>query len=504
MSDAGHGRRMTSQYLFTSDFHREFEAETARLFRRRFFWFLVTLGCLYVLLFLAGGFGLLAALRMESERGFLERAVEVLPGGVWSLWGFIALSVLDVCVYVGLLTYFLRSRVGESRLLVIAHWYIVYLGIASVASDFLTGSLDVPVAFGFFHLVACVFLPWTPRQAMRPLVIPLALNAALVAAGPAHVVAKILFVAFSPAAGAPGLFVSWLRHTRRMRSFKMRFLQSRYGQMRKELVDARRIHESLFPLPRSAGAVRFDYRYEPMLQIGGDYLYAKFIAGADPDRPDLNVVLIDVTGHGVAAALTVNRFFGEIERIFGEDPSAGPGDVLRALNRYVHLTLADHSVYATAFCARIDQVRDRLEYASGGHPPGLLRGADGTLEELPSTAMILGACGDGAFDCATRSVRFGPGDLLLLYTDGATESRDAQGRMLRYDGLLRIVAGLGRGGGSGLAARVLDRIDAYREGPPSDDTIIVEVERVIVLTGEEGGDGRRVRSGATQSAPVRG
>src|SRR5207253_7984992 len=139
-------------------------------------------------------------------------------------------------------------------------------------------------------------------------------------------------------------------------------------------------HEALFPAPIAHGPLRFEYRYQPMLQIGGDYLYSRFSPSTGGAAPAFNLLLMDVTGHGIAAALTVNRLYGEVERLFAEDPHAGPGEVLSALNRYVHLTLATHSVYVTALCLRIDQHSGTLEYASGGHPPAFLCAVNGTID----------------------------------------------------------------------------------------------------------------------------
>ncbi len=180
-------------------------------------------------------------------------------------------------------------------------------------------------------------------------------------------------------------------------------------------------------------------------------------------RVRLNVLLLDVTGHGIAAALTVNRLYGEVERLFAENPHAGPGEVLSALNKYVHLTLATHSVYVTALCLRLDQERGVLEYASGGHPPAFLCGADGRIEQLDSTAFVLGACAAPDFDPAVESRPFMPGDTLLAYTDGAIEARNSAGRMLSIAGFTKIIAGHhGRCGERLLCDLVLEGVERHR------------------------------------------
>jgi serine phosphatase RsbU (regulator of sigma subunit) len=155
--------------------------------------------------------------------------------------------------------------------------------------------------------------------------------------------------------------------------------------------------------------------------------------------------------------------------------------VLRALNRYVHLTLANHSVYATALCLRVDPVQGVVEWASGGHPPAFLRAVDGTIDRLPSTSFVLGAVPDEAFSHGQQSHRFGPGDTLIAYTDGATEARNEAGRMLGVTGLERILASTPPAFDGGWASVILSAVEAHRLGPARDDTLVVEIVRTLGL-----------------------
>jgi serine phosphatase RsbU (regulator of sigma subunit) len=261
-----------------------------------------------------------------------------------------------------------------------------------------------------------------------------------------------------------------------------RTIKGRYNDMKRELVDARRIHEALFPKANPEGPVRFNYCYEPMRQIGGDFLFRRYGVSPHGERPMLSVAIIDVTGHGIPAALTVNRLHGELERLFAEKPETTPGELLDALNRYVHLTLAEHSVYVTALCLRVDPnlpAERAMEYASGGHPPAFVRTVDGKVEELGSTAFVLGAVPTEAFDAGERCVRFGPGDSVIAYTDGAIEARDQSGRMLRIEGMLRLVAHPETWRGAQPCEAILRHVDQHRYGPIADDTLIVEVSRPL-------------------------
>ncbi len=341
-------------------------------------------------------------------------------------------------------------------------------------------------AFSIFgrHFLACLFLPLTPRECIRPLIPLLLLNAALVAIYVTRVIvggasgyialAGLTVIAISPAIGIPGYLVVWWRDSKFREGVLNRMMRGRYVEMHRELVDARRIHESLFPAPIGDQAISLTYAYEPMRQIGGDYLFCKHTLGPAGNQR-LNIVILDVTGHGIPAALTVNRLHGELERIYAEQPNSDPGHVLRLLNRYVNLTLASHWVYVTGLCVRVDSVANVLEFASGGHPPAFIYRANGEIEELHSTAMILGAVSDAEFDSAMISHRFMPADRLIAYTDGAFECRDRDGNQLRIAGIRSLIS-RGPGSISDWPMAIIKCVEQFRHGPPPDDTLVVELQ----------------------------
>ncbi|HMN40721.1 MAG TPA: PP2C family protein-serine/threonine phosphatase [Phycisphaerales bacterium] len=480
----------------TREFAREFEAETGRLLRHRFWWFLASVGVLYVVFrslwmivfgvfatsrAVGGGFGALADNAMTAVRfGSIGAAIVGL------------LTILDIAAIAGAGVWAARRRLEPAEQFGLTQGLIVLLGLTHIAAMILLGSLGFPWVAMLLHIAACVFLPWTPRQALRPIAVIIAVNAvAVLLLGDGSWTARGIFVGLSLFAAVPGLLVSLVRHSRRAETFGVRMMQARYGQMKRELFDARRIHEALFPRPIQSGPLRFEYRYQPMLQIGGDYLYARFSPPIAGGLPAFNILLMDVTGHGIAAALTVNRLYGEVERLFAEDPHAGPGDVLLALNRYVHLTLANHSIYVTALCIRVDQERDTLEYASGGHPPAFLCDGAGNLHQLDSTSFVLGAAAGSDFDPAVRTHPFGPGDTLIAYTDGALECRNQLGRMLGVAGLSRLVgaarAQRAPSSSACFADTVIRAVETHRHGKPEDDTLVVEITRTAESHPSENG-----------------
>ncbi len=468
---------MTTASFETTEFRRTFRQETDDLLRTRLIWFISVWGgiglilmTIYIVLLLQGT-GIANMLTNSGQKAF-----------------FFLTTVIWFGAYLGSLLLVLGKRVQSQTIIYITMGLVMLDGVQGIGTRVMDMSGGPSLAaFVIAHFIACCMFPWTLKQALVP-VISILLSSAfslMVIEGegwiPA-VVTTLLYAAFA----TPAVFISGVKHSQRVQRATNKFLNQRYGMLRQELAYARQVHEALFPAPIATGNLCYTYRYEPMRQIGGDYLYTKL----SDDEGRLSVVIVDVTGHGIPAALTVNRLHGEIDIAFAEDSDISPGDMLERLNRYVHLTLAKHSIYATAVCIRADYKRGKIEYASGGHPPAFIRGVDGTLEDLDPTTFVLGACADDDFESGQIEVDFEPGDSLIAYTDGAIEARSLEGKMFHIDGLRRLLASQavlgGQDSGQGLwAEKILEEVAAFRGGlPPEDDTLAIEIFRPVGVSGD--------------------
>lgn len=132
------------------------------------------------------------------------------------------------------------------------------------------------------------------------------------------------------------------------------------------------------------------------------------------------VTIGDVTGKGIEAARLMVQLRQSVR--VAATLSRDPGAILNIVNTAM---LGERSeALATAFVGAIKTGTSVLRYASAGHPPALLRRADGSIEKLSAEAPPLGIFGDVMF--TTQAVDVGEGTLLVLYTDGVTEvTRDA-------------------------------------------------------------------------------
>ena len=442
----------TSQVLF----RREYEHELETWLRRRF-----AMLCL--------AYGSLAVIDLTF------RTLRLVTGG--NLAGVIAaaLAVVSLLI-VGF--FFVRGRRDATRddLLSTVSWMILAMGTAALTTRFVGEALDQPYDFGsitsifFWHFTACLFLPWTPRDSLRPILPLLAIWSVHMLFLETHVTPlnRILAVMFSPGVVLPGLLISGLRLRQHSRSFRNVMLGHHYRSIRRELSRARTIHESMFPDEYDDGFVRFKYTYQPMLELGGDFLHIH----VGPEG-FVHLTLLDVTGHGLAAALTVNRIFGELERIRGEASRARPGQVLELLNRYIHLTMVSHNIYATAITMTLDPYAGELCWASGGHPPALLRGSNGVVRQLSSTAVMLGAVGDDDFESNEQTLGLTPGDVIVSYTDGAIEARNRAGELFGIDRLRDLLQSRPAPGNWPLY--IASSVDRHKVGKAEDDVLVASL-----------------------------
>ncbi len=166
--------------------------------------------------------------------------------------------------------------------------------------------------------------------------------------------------------------------------------------------------------------------------IAGDYL------GAVPLSDGSTAVFLgDVCGHGVAAGLLAVQLKSVLTVGLRLDAD------LDSLMRAVHQALADEECFTTLVVAVLDPERSTLTWANAGHEEPFLRRTDGTVERLETTGPLIHPflqAPPGTWQ--TRTIRFGPGDLLVLSTDGLTEGRRHDGEEFGEQRASRVLAGL--------------------------------------------------------------
>ena len=156
-------------------------------------------------------------------------------------------------------------------------------------------------------------------------------------------------------------------------------------------------------------------------RVGGDY-YDFLELGRD----QIGLVLADVSGKGVHAALLVANLQAHLRSLSGLTRGAAglmtPLDLVETLQQVNQVlwksTAAQH--YATLFFGLYDDNTQRLTYVNCGHNPPILLRADGSVDRLGATVTVIGVF--EKWKCVAREVQMHPGDLLAIFSDGVTEA----------------------------------------------------------------------------------
>jgi PAS domain S-box-containing protein len=245
-------------------------------------------------------------------------------------------------------------------------------------------------------------------------------------------------------------------------------LEQRHREIEEDLLLAARVQQSLAPSGLTWGKVLVETFYQPVRTIGGDF---GLVA---PRGANLSLMVCDVSGHGIGSALVANRIYTEtmsqIER------GIGLGAMMKHLNSFVKGNLGSSVFYFTMVAARLNYDDRSLEFAGAGHPPAMIIQPGEAPRLLESRSAVLGLLDDAVDNEAAIQVPVHPGDRVVIYTDGFTETFNSQKDMLGVDGFGEIVREASKLPLPEMKRQILDRIEAWRNGPAADDMSLVLIE----------------------------
>jgi sigma-B regulation protein RsbU (phosphoserine phosphatase) len=161
----------------------------------------------------------------------------------------------------------------------------------------------------------------------------------------------------------------------------------------------------------------------PQNSVAGDYYDAFYTAPEAPGGGKLMLVIADVAGKSVPAALLMATFQASLRTIAGD--GAPLASLVARLNRYSSAHSLDGLRFTTAVLGEYDPESRRLTYVNAGHNAPILRRANGATELLEVGGLPLGIDSSAAFETGTTGLN--PGDVLIFFTDGVVEAVNQAG-----------------------------------------------------------------------------
>ena len=236
-----------------------------------------------------------------------------------------------------------------------------------------------------------------------------------------------------------------------------------------ELETARQIQSSILPakVPELKD-LRLAASYHPMTAVAGDFY--QFVHS---DDSHLGILVADVSGHGIPAALISSMIKVAMQSVSLH--AHDPAQVLAGLNRI--LWSEAHGQFASAAYVWIDTENRKALYSAAGHPPLLCwRNAKGELQRIESNGLLFGVAPDSEYPVC--SVPLEPSDRFLLYTDGVIETENAAGEAFGDVEVERVVRGNCSQPAPELSRELLSELQKWRPASVTqqDDITLIVVD----------------------------
>lgn len=205
--------------------------------------------------------------------------------------------------------------------------------------------------------------------------------------------------------------------------------------------------------------------------IGGDFYDYWPLTGPNGEKL-FGFVIADVSDKGMAAALfmALSRSLVRAAALDGSDPAAA----LTRANRWITRD-SESGMFVTIFYGILDLDSGVLRYCCAGHNPPLLRARDGSTRELTTPGIALGVIEEVSLHSASTII--GPGDTLVCYTDGVTESFDEHEDLYGVPRLIDVMERNHASGADQLVRAITEDIAAFSDGRIYDDVTLLVIRR---------------------------
>jgi len=244
--------------------------------------------------------------------------------------------------------------------------------------------------------------------------------------------------------------------------------------MKRDLEIAREIQTWLVPsFPPEVPGAEIAFASRPQNSVAGDYYDAFFATAGAADGGKLMLVIADVAGKSIPAALLMATLQASLRTIAGEGASLA--DLVIRLNRYACAHSLDGRRFTTAVLAEYEPAARRLSYVNAGHNAPILRRKNGDMEKLDIGGVPLGIVSSAAYETSAKDLQ--PGDALIFFTDGVVEAFDESGAEFGNERWLAAIRALPEVTAQESLQFLMTRVDAFVGATRQSDDITCMIFR---------------------------
>jgi sigma-B regulation protein RsbU (phosphoserine phosphatase) len=264
-------------------------------------------------------------------------------------------------------------------------------------------------------------------------------------------------------------------------ALEQRKLQLRLQEQQKEIDEhhkmierdlrlAEQVQTSLVPSSVENERFAIGVEYRPTIGVGGDFADIYYGHGGR-----LYITVIDVTGHGITAALLVNRVCSEVRNLVREHRQ--PKDIINKVNDFFFDSFSTTGMFLTMMSVLVDMDNGELIYSGSAHPAALLcRAKEKKFIKLDSQNSIIGFERSKAQSYIEDRQRLFPGDKIVLYTDGIIEAENQKQEALGLQGFLKILGKHIKKPVSKAASSIIMAVQTQAQYAAKDDIYLIIAE----------------------------
>jgi len=236
---------------------------------------------------------------------------------------------------------------------------------------------------------------------------------------------------------------------------------------------AREIQQKLYPSePPQVEGMEIAGAAHPADETGGDYF--DFIPMGDGC---IGIAIGDVSGHGFGSALLMaetRAYLRSLARTISD-----VGEILGLVNQFLNADTGEEGLFVTLMLARVDTKRRSFVYASAGHTPGYLLDEAGSVKkELSATGLPLGPFPEGVYQTSPE-IHLSAGDLIVMITDGLTETQDREGNFFGEKRVLQLVAAQRKMKSASMVNNLFAVAEDHASGHPQLDDITAVICKIL-------------------------